>query len=155
MMMMWNEKVTTCWVKDVLVNKHFGFMMIRSVMFLNYLEAAPALVGWWHEKESRLVSQLITSMVQTWTQHMDKLRHGRRLRKWILSWSSSTIHHLSQQERWFFEIVLSDHLALQAQKEVHCDMSWTILFCTVSWQHSFLTRRDGTRPWIHICVGNV
>ena len=81
-------------------------MMIRSVMFLSCLEAAPALVGRWHVKESRLVRQLITNMVQTWTQHTDKLRDGRRLRRWILNWSLSTIYHLSQQERWFFDFVL-------------------------------------------------
>ena len=106
----------------------FGFMMIRSVMFLSYLEAAPALVGWWHVKEPRLDNQLITSMVQTWTQHMDKLRHGRRLREWILSWFLSTIHHLIQQERWFFVFVLKWSFG-----NASVNMSWTILLCTVSW----------------------
>ena len=45
--MMRKEKITTCCVKDVfvLVNNHCGSMMIRSVMFLSCLEAAPALVG--------------------------------------------------------------------------------------------------------------
>ena len=46
-------------------DKYFGFTMIRSVMFLRCLEAAPALVGRWHVKESRLGRQLITNMVQT------------------------------------------------------------------------------------------
>ena len=39
------EKIITCCVKDVLVNKHFGFTMIRSVMFWSCLAAAPATVG--------------------------------------------------------------------------------------------------------------
>ena len=31
-------------------------MMIKSVTYLNCLEAAPALVGRWHKQESRLLS---------------------------------------------------------------------------------------------------
>ena len=99
---------------------------------ISCLAAAPAIVGWWHGKESRLDSQLMTNMD---LYNLNTAYGQAEAWKKIVKMDPETIfinNPSSHSARKMIFRFCLDVIIWQCKKqEIHCDMSWRTLHLTM------------------------